>query len=84
MAIWYSVVEFLYKVTEKDLISLESTNTDGVLDHVFVFTANRGRNVEVVDSFATEFESDIKSYFDNIGRFQSDKGKVGSRYPKTA
>ena len=58
---------------------LRIENTDGVLDHDLLITANRGLvTCEVVDSFATEFESDIKSYYDNIGRFQSDRGKVGS------
>ena len=40
------------------------------------------RSVEVSDVLFTEFDSDIRTYFDNLGRYASDKGKVGSRYQK--
>ena len=40
------------------------------------------RNVEVSDVLFTEFDSDVRTYFDNLGRYASDKGKVGSRYQK--
>ena len=40
------------------------------------------RNVEVSDVLFTEFDSDIRTYFDNLGRYASDRGKVGSRYQK--
>ncbi|QPB08289.1 structural protein [Synechococcus phage S-H9-2] len=40
------------------------------------------RSVEVSDVLYTEFEPEIKSYYDNLGRYSSDRGKVGSRYQK--
>jgi len=40
------------------------------------------RNVEVSDVLFTEFDSDIRTYYDNLGRYASDKGKIGSRYQK--
>ena len=53
--------------------------TKGVIDPELELTADRGlTRVEVLDSFFTEFEPDIRSYYDNIGRFQSDRGKVGA------
>ena len=53
--------------------------TKGVIDPELELTADRGlTRVEVLDSFSTEFEPDIRSYYDNIGRFQSDRGKVGA------
>jgi hypothetical protein len=40
------------------------------------------RFVEVSEVLFTEFEPEVKSYYDNLGRYTSDKGKVGSRYQK--
>ena len=53
--------------------------TSGIIDPDLELVADRGlTRVIVLDSFFTEFEPDIRSYYDNIGRFQSDRGKVGS------
>lgn len=53
--------------------------TSGIIDPELELTADRGlTRVKILDSFFTEFEPDIRSYYDNIGRFQSDRGKVGS------
>ena len=43
---------------------------------------NENRSVEVADVLYTEFSSDVRTYYDNVGRYASDKGKIGSRYQK--
>ena len=63
---------------------LRLDKVDGVVDTTLSLssTLDPSRNVEVSDVLYTDFDSDIRTYFDNLGRYASDKGKVGSRYQK--
>ena len=65
-----------------NILRLDKVN--GVVDPSIRLHAvlDPSRNVEVSDVLFTEFDSDIRTYFDNLGRYASDKGKVGSRYQK--
>ena len=63
---------------------LRLNKVSGVVDTTLNLYAamDPSRSIEVSDVLFTEFDSDIRTYFDNLGRYASDKGKVGSRYQK--
>lgn len=63
---------------------LRLDKVSGVVDTTLNLTSTTdpSRTVEVSDVLFTEFDSDIRTYFDNLGRYASDRGKVGSRYQK--
>ncbi|CAF34145.1 hypothetical protein S-PM2d081 [Synechococcus phage S-PM2] len=61
---------------------LRLEQVQGVIDTNLPLVAINGngfRFVEVTDVLYTEFSPDIRSYFDNLGRYSSDRGKVGAR-----
>ncbi|AMO43110.1 structural protein [Cyanophage S-RIM32] len=63
---------------------LRLSKTEGVIDLKLPLKSalDPSRYVEVSEVLFTEFEPDIKGYYDNLGRYTSDKGKIGSRYQK--
>ena len=68
--------------TGSNILRLNKVN--GVVDTTLNLASatDPSRSVEVSDVLFTEFDSDIRTYYDNLGRYASDKGKVGSRYQK--
>ena len=42
----------------------------------------RKKPAEIIDIFTSEFSPNVKTYYDNIGYYKSDKGKIGSNSQK--
>lgn len=68
--------------TGSNILRLEKVT--GVIDTSMNLTStlDSSRSVEISDVLFTEFDSDVRTYYDNLGRYASDKGKIGSRYQK--
>ena len=54
---------------------------DGVFDTNVALTSvlDSSRTVEVSQVLYTEFDADVRTYYDNLGRYASDRGKISSR-----
>jgi hypothetical protein len=62
-----------------NIIRLEKITGNVDFNLPLVSVMQTSRSVEVVDVLSTQFKPTIKSFSDNMGRFTSDKGKIGDR-----
>ncbi len=57
---------------------LKLENISGVFDTKLPIKGlSKNKTASIVSILYSEFEPDVRTYFDNIGAFQSDKGKIG-------
>lgn len=64
---------------------LRVVNTQGEFKNgLSLYGKSRGGNAVVTASFVSLFESNVKSFYDNLGYYVSDKGKLSSSYQKLA
>jgi hypothetical protein len=62
---------------------LKVENIEGIFeDNYTIVGKDNNRTATLVAQISTEFNSDIRSYYDNLGFYSSDKGKIGANSQK--